>query len=250
MSSISLRGLSVHIPVYDSTSMRLLSLPALYRARVGARDVSHSGSTFIVHALNNLDLELRDGDRVCLIGHNGAGKTTLLRVIAGIYPPTGGTIDVDGKVMTLLGNNLALNVDATGYENIRLVASLYDWPKERVPEYIRDVEEFTELGEYLALPTRIYSAGMTTRLAFAIATMQPPDVLVMDEGIGAGDAHFQAKAQARTLDFVSRARIMVLATHSPELCKAICNKALLMAKGTRVFFGDVDEAFARYAAMP
>jgi ABC-type polysaccharide/polyol phosphate transport system ATPase subunit len=249
MSSITLRDLSVHIPVYDSTSMRLLSLPALYRARVGARDVSHSGSTFIVHALNNLDLELRDGDRVCLIGHNGAGKTTLLRVIAGIYPPTGGTVAVDGKVMTLLGNNLALNVDATGYENIRLVASLYDWPKEKVPEYIRDVEEFTELGEYLALPTRIYSAGMTTRLAFAIATMQPPDVLVMDEGIGAGDAHFQAKAQARTLDFVSRARIMVLATHSPELCKAICNKALLMAKGTRVFFGDVDEAFARYAAM-
>jgi ABC-type polysaccharide/polyol phosphate transport system ATPase subunit len=249
MSSISLRGLSVHIPVYDSTSMRLLSLPALYRARVGARDVSHSGSTFIVHALNDLDLELREGDRVCLIGHNGAGKTTLLRVIAGIYPPTGGTLEVDGKVMTLLGNNLALNVDATGYENIRLVASLYDWPKEKVPDYIRDVEEFTELGEYLALPTRIYSAGMLTRLAFAIATMQPPDVLVMDEGIGAGDAHFQAKAQARTLDFVSRARIMVLATHSIDLCKAICNKALLMAKGTRVFFGDVDEAFARYAAM-
>jgi ABC-type polysaccharide/polyol phosphate transport system ATPase subunit len=249
MSSISLRGLSVHIPVYDSTSMRLLRLPSLYRARVGARDVSHSGSTFVVHALNNLDLELRDGDRVCLIGHNGAGKTTLLRVISGIYPPTGGTVEVDGKVMTLLGNNLALNVDATGYENIKLVANLYDWPKDKVPEYIRDVEEFTELGEYLALPTRIYSAGMATRLAFAIATMQPPDVLVMDEGIGAGDAHFQAKAQARTLNFISRARIMVLATHSADLCKAICNKALLMAKGGRVFFGDVDEALARYAAM-
>jgi ABC-type polysaccharide/polyol phosphate transport system ATPase subunit len=246
MSRVKLEGVSVRIPVYDASSLRLLRMPSFGRAKVGTRTVSHSGATFIIHALNSLDLELEEGDRVCLIGHNGAGKTTLLRLMAGIYPPTSGRMEIDGKVMALLGNNLALNSDATGYENIRLVASLYDWPKDQLADYIRDIEDFTELGEYLSLPTRIYSAGMLARLAFGIATMQSPDVLLLDEGIGAGDAHFQAKAQARAHDFVSRAKIMVLASHSPELCKAICNKALLLSKGNRVFLGDIDEAFDRY----
>jgi ABC-type polysaccharide/polyol phosphate transport system ATPase subunit len=247
MSHVSLRDVSVRIPVYDASSLRLLRMPSFGRAKVGTRTVSHAGAVFTIHALSNLDLELAEGDRVCLIGHNGAGKTTLLRLIAGIYPPTSGRMDVHGRVMALLGNSLALNTDATGYENIRLIANLYDWPKAKVPDYIRDIEEFTELGEYLSLPTRIYSAGMLARLAFAMATMQSPDVLLMDEGIGAGDAQFQVRAQARAKDFVSRARIMVLASHSVDLCKAICNKALLLSKGSRVFFGDVDEAFERYA---
>jgi ABC-type polysaccharide/polyol phosphate transport system ATPase subunit len=249
MACVKLANVSIHIPVYDSSSLRLLRMPSFGRAKVGSSTVGHSGAAFVVHALNELDLQLGDGDRVCLIGHNGAGKTTLLRVIAGIYPPTSGSLEVDGKVMALLGNSLALNADATGYENIRLVARLYDWPKEKLPGFTRDIEEFTELGEYLSLPTRIYSTGMLTRLAFALATMRSPDVLLMDEGIGAGDAHFQAKAQARTHDFVNRTRIMVLASHSVELCKATCNKALLMEKGSRVFFGDVDEAFGRYAEL-
>jgi ABC-type polysaccharide/polyol phosphate transport system ATPase subunit len=247
MSRVKLEDVSVRIPVYDTSSLRLLRMPSFGRAKVGTSTVSHSGATFTIHALNGLDLELEDGDRLCLIGHNGAGKTTLLRLMAGIYPSTSGRMEIDGKVMALLGNNLALNPDATGYENIRLVASLYDWPKDQLADYIRDIEDFTELGEYLSLPTRIYSAGMLARLAFGIATMQSPDVLLLDEGIGAGDAQFQAKAQARARDFVGRAKIMVLASHSPELCRTICNKALLLSKGSRVFFGNVDEAFERYA---
>jgi len=152
-------------------------------------------------------------------------------------------------VMALLGQNLAPNPDATGYENIGLVADLYDWPRERLPEYIRDIEEFTELGEYLALPTRIYSAGMNARLSFAMATIQVPDVLLIDEAIGAGDAHFQAKARARTEQFISRAKIMVMASHAIDFCRAMCNKALLLANGQRVFFGDIEEGFARYAEL-
>jgi ABC-2 type transport system ATP-binding protein/lipopolysaccharide transport system ATP-binding protein len=192
---------------------------------------------------------LEEGDRVCIIGHNGAGKTTLLRVIAGIYPPSAGRIEVDGKVMALLGQNLAPNPDATGYENIRLVANLYDWPKDRLTEYIRDIEEFTELGEYLSLPARIYSAGMHARLAFAMATIQVPDVLLIDEAIGAGDVHFQEKARARTRDFISRAKIMVMASHAIDFCRAMCNKALLLANGRLVFFGDIEEGLSRYAEL-
>jgi ABC-2 type transport system ATP-binding protein/lipopolysaccharide transport system ATP-binding protein len=146
-------------------------------------------------------------------------------------------VEVIGKVFALLGNSMMMNPDATGYETIRLVANLYHWPQERMAEFIRDIEEFTELGEYLSLPTRVYSAGMQTRLAFAMATVQTPDILLIDEGIGAGDAHFQDKAQARVRQFISRAKIILLASHSIELCRAMCTKALILNKGTQVFFG-------------
>jgi len=249
MSRVKIEDVSVRIPVYEAGSLRLLRMPSFGRAKVGTRNVSHAGATFTIHALSNIDLAFEEGDRVCIIGHNGAGKTTLLRLIAGIYPPSSGRLEVNGKVMALLGLNLAPNPDATGYENIKLIANLYDWPKERLPEYIRDIEEFTELGEYLSLPVRIYSAGMHTRLAFAMATIQAPDVLLIDEAIGAGDVHFQEKAQARIGDFINRAKIMIMASHAIDFCRAMCNKALLLANGRLVFFGDIDEAFRRYAEL-
>ena len=247
MSRVKIEDVSVRIPIYEASALRLLRMPSFGRAKVGTRNVSHAGALFIIHALSNLDLAVEEGDRVCIIGHNGAGKTTLLRLIAGIYPPTSGCMEVAGKVMALLGQHLAPNPDATGYENISLIANLYDWPRERLPEYIRDIEEFTELGEYLSLPARIYSAGMHARLSFAVATIQVPDVLLIDEGIGAGDAHFQEKARTRIEEFISRAKIMIMASHATDFCRAMCNKALLLANGRRVFFGDVDEAFDRYA---
>jgi ABC-2 type transport system ATP-binding protein/lipopolysaccharide transport system ATP-binding protein len=244
-----LQNVGVHIPIYDAQSLRLLRLPSFGRAKVGTSTVSRSGANVIIHALNEINLDLHDGDRVALIGHNGAGKTTLLRLVAGIYPPSSGSVHIGGKVMTLLGGGLALNPDATGYENIKLVANLYDWPMEGMPAYLRDIEEFTELGEYLSLPTRVYSAGMLARLAFATATVLSPDVLLIDEGVGAGDAQFQEKARKRVQTFVNRANIMMLASHSAELCRAICNKALLLAKGRPVFFGAIEEAYERYEAL-
>ena len=231
MSHVKIEGVSVRIPVVDATGLRLLRMPSFGRAKVGTRTVSHAGALFIIHALSNIDLELEDGDR------------------AGIYPPSSGRMKVDGKVMALLGQNLAPNPDATGYENIQLVANLFDWPKDRLPEYIRDIEEFTELGEYLSLPARIYSAGMHARLAFAMATIQVPDVLLIDETIGAGDAHFQEKARTRTQEFISRAKIMMMASHAVDFCRAMCNKALLLANGRLEFFGDVEEGFRRYAEL-
>jgi ABC-2 type transport system ATP-binding protein/lipopolysaccharide transport system ATP-binding protein len=249
MSYVRVEDASVHIPIFEATGLRLLRRPSFGLAKVGASSVSYAGALFMLHALSNIDLALEEGDRVCIIGHNGAGKTTLLRLIAGIYPPSSGRIEVQGKVMALLGQNLAPNPDATGYENIKLIANLYDWPKERLPEYIRDIEEFTELGEYLALPARIYSAGMHARLAFAMATIQVPDVLLIDESIGAGDAHFQLKARARTEEFVSRAKIMLMASHAVDFSRAMCNKALLLDHGRRLFFGDIEEGLSRYAEL-
>jgi ABC-type polysaccharide/polyol phosphate transport system ATPase subunit len=249
MTYVRLTNANVEIPVYDSHALRLIKLPSFRRAKVGTSTVSQSGGVVFMHALKNLDLNLSEDDRVCVIGHNGAGKTTLLRLIAHIYPATSGSVDINGKVFALLGASLTLNSDATGYENIDLVANIQDWPREMVAQYIRDIEEFTELGEYLSLPTRVYSAGMQARLAFALATMQSPDILLIDEGIGAGDSDFQEKAQARIQQFVGGAKILLLASHSRELCRALCNKALLMSKGEGVFFGDIDEAFAQYAKL-
>jgi ABC-type polysaccharide/polyol phosphate transport system ATPase subunit len=249
MTYVQIKDANVEIPIYDSHALRLIRLPSFARARVGTSTVSQSGNVVMMHALKDLSLELSEGDRVCVIGHNGAGKTTLLRLVAGIYPAAGGVIKVGGNVFALLGNSMTLNNDATGYENIKLTANIYGWPMARMAEYIHDIEEFTELGEYLSLPTRVYSAGMQARLAFALATMQSPDILLIDEGIGAGDADFQEKAQARVRQFVGRAKIMLLASHSKELCAALCSKALLLSKGERIYFGDIEEAFERYAQL-
>jgi ABC-2 type transport system ATP-binding protein/lipopolysaccharide transport system ATP-binding protein len=249
MTSIRIQNVSVQLPIYDSTTLRLIRMPTFGLANVGTRNVSQTSAAVIIHALTDINVEFNDGDRVCLIGHNGAGKTTLLRLIAGIYPPTAGRVEVTGKIIAQLGNSMSLNGDATGYENVRLVAELYGWPQENLQDFIRDVEEFTDLGEYLSLPTRVYSAGMAARLTFALVTMQAPDILLIDEGIGAGDAQFQKRAELRVKRFLGQAKIIVLASHSVELCRAICNKALLMANGRQEFFGDIDEGFDRYAKL-
>jgi len=246
---VRLTKANVEIPIYDSHALRLIRLPSFGRAKVGTSTVSRSRGVVLMHALRNVDLTLSEGDRLCVIGHNGAGKTTLLRLIARIYPATSGSVDISGKVFALLGASLTLNGDATGYENIGLVAKIQDWPRGRASEYVRDIEEFTELGEYLSLPTRVYSAGMQARLAFALATIQSPDILLMDEGIGAGDSDFQEKPSVRVQRLVEQAKILVLATHSRELCRALCNKAVLMSKGEVNFFGDIEEAFSRYSKL-
>src|SRR5262245_28137492 len=170
MTLVRLTNVNVRIPIYDSHALRLIRLPAFGCAKVRTQAFSHSAAVLIPHARNSLTPGRYDGDRVCLTGHNGAGKTTWLRVLAGIYPASTGKVEMVGKVFALLGNSMMMNPDATGYETIKLVANLFHWPGERMAEFIRDIEEFTELGEYLSLPTRVYSAGMQTRLAFAMAT--------------------------------------------------------------------------------
>jgi ABC-type polysaccharide/polyol phosphate transport system ATPase subunit len=249
MIYVRLRKANVEVPLYDSHALRLVKLPSFRRARVGASTVNWARNVASIRALKNVDLSLSEGDRVCIIGHNGAGKTTLLRTIAGIYPPTSGSLQISGKVFALLGTSLVFNPDATGYENINLVASLYDWPREGASHFVRDIEEFTELGEYLSLPTRIYSAGMQARLAFALATVQVSEILLIDEGIAALDSDFQEKAHARIQKLVGHSEILLLASHSLELCRSLCNKALLISKGEAIYLGEVEEAFARYAEV-
>ena len=188
MAHVKLESVDVRLPVYDASSLRLMRLPWFGRAKIGTGTVTHSGAVFMIHALRNLSVEFTEGDRVCLIGHNGAGKTTLLRLLAGIYPSTGGKVEIDGKVMAVLGTSVALNPDATGYENIQICSRLWGLSPEQIAASLDDIVSFTELGDYLDVPVRTYSTGMMLRLAFAIATVRDPEILLLDEIIGVGDA--------------------------------------------------------------
>jgi ABC-type polysaccharide/polyol phosphate transport system ATPase subunit len=203
----------------------------------------------VVSALSGVSFELSDGDRLGLIGPNGAGKSTLLKVLAGVYEPVAGQVLVEGRVTSLLDVMPGLDGDDTGYENAITAAMLFGMTREEILEKLPDIEEFCELGEYLTLPVRTYSSGMMSRLAVAVATVVEPGVLLIDEGIGTGDARFAARAASRLSDFISRSRILVMASHSESLIRQTCNRAALMQSGRLLAIGDVEDILSRYKSI-
>jgi ABC-2 type transport system ATP-binding protein/lipopolysaccharide transport system ATP-binding protein len=245
MASISLSNASVEIPVFAVGNNSLKT--TLLRKAVGGK-FAQAGTNLIINALNNVSLELRDGERVGLVGHNGAGKTTLLRVLAGVYPPTSGSVQVVGRVSPMFDISLGMSPDATGIENIRVCGALWGLSGSEIDGGIDDIAEFTELGDYLKIPVRTYSAGMLLRLSFAIATLRQPEILLLDEIIGVGDASFQAKAKARLQKIVSRAQILVVSSHSDAIIRDLCEKAIWLDKGSVAAFGPVNEVLAAYGA--
>jgi len=244
MARIILRGVHVEMPIYNTSGRSLKK--QLVRATTGGRIQSDQGRT-VVQALNGISLELRDGDRVGLVGPNGAGKTTLLRVLAGVYEPTRGSVMVEGSVMPLLDVTMGIDMEATGVENILLRGILLGINRRRLLELRDEIAEFTELGDYLHMPVRTYSSGMVLRLAFGISTCITPEILLMDEYFAVGDAHFVHKAEKRLNDVVTRAGIMVFASHSDVLIRRLCNKALWMQAGEARAFGHPDDVLERYA---
>ena len=198
-----------------------------------------------VKGLDCINLELKAGDRLGIIGGNGAGKTTLLKTIAGIYSPTGGERKVNGHITTLISTGFGMDDEATGYQNIILGGLALGFSKEEMLDRYSDIEAFTELGNFLNMPLKTFSAGMRLRLAFAIATCIEPEILLIDEGIGAGDAEFYEKAKNRVHHFVKKAAILVIASHSDDLIKQFCNKAIYMAHGKIISSGNVESVFKK-----
>jgi lipopolysaccharide transport system ATP-binding protein len=184
-----------------------------------------------VTALSGVNLELKAGDRLGLIGHNGSGKTTLLRALSGAYEPDEGLIEVRGRIAPLLDLGLGIDPTATGLENIRLRGRIAGLSAREIDARMDEIAEFTGLGPFLAMPVKTYSAGMQGRLAFAAATAVEADVLLMDEWIAVGDAEFQKIAHKRLLKLVERAGILVLATHEASLLKLYCNKVMRLDGG-------------------
>jgi ABC-type polysaccharide/polyol phosphate transport system ATPase subunit len=246
-SELSLDNVSVSFPIYHGGS-RSLKKSLLFRGSGGqlASDASHR---ITVEALRNVSMEFRTGDRVALVGKNGAGKTTLLRVMAGIYEPVTGVVKSRGRISPMFDISLGIDGDISGYDNIRLRGLILGLPAREIEERMADIAEFTELGDYLDIPVRTYSSGMMTRLTFAVATCFSPEILLMDEWILAGDAGFLAKAQHRVEAFVEQAGILVLASHSTEICRRWCNKAVWMERGEVKMAADIGTVLDSYNSV-
>lgn len=229
MAHISIRNLTVEFKVYGSNS-RSLKKQILSQA-TGGRIAENADDTITVKALDNVSLEINNGDRIGLIGHNGSGKTTLLRTIAGIYKPTCGTIEIEGSIGALLDPAAGMDPEATGIENIYMRGYVLGMSKKEISEKVNEIAEFTELGKFLQLPVKTYSAGMFARLGFAVSTSIRPDILVIDEGIGAGDASFQEKISSRTAKIVDSVKILILASHAPNIIQNSCEYIIQIKNG-------------------
>ncbi|MGX8009142.1 ABC transporter ATP-binding protein [Mesorhizobium sp. ORM8.1] len=229
MAEVLLENVTVRYPIYGvgATSLR----NQLINVGTGGMLSREGRATVEVTALRDVSLQLTNGDRLGLVGHNGSGKTTLLKTIAGIFEPTLGKISVTGRIATVFGLGTGALPDLSGYENIRRMSMLLGATFKEAEASIPDIEAFTELGSFLNVPIRTYSAGMTTRLLFAVATAVHPEVLVVDEVFGAGDVGFQAKARKRMAEFVERASIVILASHSTEILDQFCNRRIMLEHG-------------------
>ena len=245
--AIALDHVSVSFPIYHSGS-RSLKKQLLSRGTAGriARDAN---DRIVVDALRDVSLTLESGDRLALIGTNGAGKTTLLRVMAGIYEPVSGTVSVQGRISPMFDIGLGIDSDLSGYDNIRIRGLLLGLSSAQIERLLPGIAEFTELGDYLDMPVRTYSSGMMLRLTFAVATCFEPEVLLMDEWILAGDAHFMAKAEARIESFVRKASVVVLASHNLDICRKWCNKGLWLHQGQIREFGPIADVVERYRTV-
>jgi ABC-type polysaccharide/polyol phosphate transport system ATPase subunit len=250
LTSIIASNVTIDFPIYGASHR---SLRQTLLARNGGL-IRHEGAgrqqRIIIRALDNVSFTLRNGDRLGLIGHNGAGKSTLLKVLAGVYTPDSGSIRIEGRVSPLFNAAPGLDPDDNGYENIKTCGMFLGMSSEEIDRKLPDIVDFCELGEYLDLPVRTYSTGMVARLGFAIATAIEPDILLLDEGLGAGDARFAARAESRMQGLIQRTRILVLASHSDPLIRSMCNRAILLEKGRVIELGPIDEVINHYHQRP
>ncbi|HOW00349.1 MAG TPA: ABC transporter ATP-binding protein [Rhodoglobus sp.] len=249
--------MTVHIHLDDveldypilSQSSRRLGRQLINVATGGQLDRSEQGR-ITVRALTDITLRLEVGDRVGLIGHNGSGKSTLLKLLGGIYRPTSGTVSRAGVVGSLLDISLGMSPDATGRENIFLRGALQGMSRSEIARLVPGIIEFSELGDFIELPMRTYSSGMLLRLAFSVATVLSPDILLMDEWLSVGDEAFQSKAEARLHEVVSRTSILVIASHSANLISGQCNRVLYLDHGRLIADGPPAEVLPMYFAAP
>jgi lipopolysaccharide transport system ATP-binding protein len=219
MASINLTQVSVQIPVYSnhSRSMKNSLLKNLTKDKVHISSVT---------ALSNISLSLKDGDRLGVRGPNGSGKSTLLRTLAGIYVPTSGSIQVKGSIASLIDISLGMDMEATGFENIRMRGIMMGLKLKQIKLIEEEIADFTELGQFLEMPIRTYSTGMHMRLGFAVSTTVPADIILMDEWLSVGDSDFLAKAEKRLHDYIQRSSILVIASHSEDLIAKLTNQVI------------------------
>ena len=229
MVSIDVRNASVDFPIFDAKT-RSLKKTVLGLGKAGGR-IGTEQRVPVIEALRDISVRMADGDRVALVGHNGAGKTTLLRLLSGIYEPTRGSSRIEGKIAPIFDLAVGMDPEISGYENIIIRGLFLGMTRRQMEGKIAEIAEFTELGDYLSMPLRTYSTGMRVRLALGVVTSIDPEILLLDEGIGAVDAEFLAKARTRLFELVERSGILVFASHSDEFLADLCDTAIWLDHG-------------------
>ncbi|MCY1669371.1 ABC transporter ATP-binding protein [Rhizobium sp. SL86] len=245
MTRIQLDHVVVDIPIYDAGN-RSLKNNILAAATGGQIRSRVNSKRVVIRPIDDVSLAIEHGARLGLLGHNGAGKSTLLRVLAGIYEPTAGSVEIEGDVASMFDIGFGMDPDANGWENIILRGMYLGYSRDEISRRSTDIAALTGLGEFLDMPLRTYSAGMSTRLAFAVSTSIKPDILLIDEGIGAGDAAFLVQANERMKTFIGEAGILVMASHSNDLLRAWCAEGLWMEHGRIRMQGPIEAVIAAY----
>lgn len=244
MAKINLKQATVEFPIYNINARSFKK--QFIRAATGGNVAEDANEHIVVKALQNITLSLADGDRIGLIGHNGSGKSTFLRLLAQIYEPTYGQISVQGHISPMLDLMHGIEVELTGHENIISRGLILGLTRQQIKTKIDEIGEFSGLGDYLAMPLRTYSSGMMVRLAFAITTSIDPEILLIDEIFGAGDADFMQRARHKMVSLLNQSSIVVMATHADDLIKEFCNKTLLLEGGKIKYFGPTEEGLDIY----
>jgi lipopolysaccharide transport system ATP-binding protein len=244
MAHITLEKASVVLPIFNSSARSITN--TLVSAATGGALTAQKGGHLSIEALKNIDLEIVAGDRIGIVGHNGSGKSTLLRLLSGVYEPSSGKIKRSGTVSSLVDISLGINGENTGRENIFLRGKLMGLTKKEIDQKIDEIIEFSELGEYINLPVRIYSSGMLLRLAFSVSTSITADILIMDEWLSVGDGAFAERSSQRLRNLVDESEILVIASHTRELLEETCNKIVWLEHGLIRKVGPTQEILPEY----
>ena len=243
---ITLEGVVVDYPLFDASAQnlqkRLLNIASFSRVR------QTLGTVHVVHALKGISFDLKAGSSVGLIGRNGAGKSTLLKLMAGVLEPIRGRISRRGNITSILTIGSGMEQELDGYQNIRRIGLLRGFSIKEIEAMTPEIVAFAQLGDFLRLPVRIYSSGMRMRLAFAIATVGTPDILLIDEVFGAGDNYFKVRAKERISRLLSRSKIFVLSSHSVNLIREFCTTCLYLDAGQIRAYGETEEIMSLYEA--
>ena len=238
VNAVEFQGVSKSYAIYDAPGDRLKELLALNRIK------RHKD----FWALRDISFAVNRGETFCIIGENGSGKSTLLQMVAGILPPTSGTVEVGGRVSALLELGAGFNPEFSGRDNVYLYGSIMGLTTRQIDERYRDIEAFAEIGDFVNQPVKTYSSGMVVRLAFAVAINVDPEILLVDEALAVGDIYFRQRCMRKVHELRSRGVTILFVSHAVSDVKAIGDRALWLDHGRMVDLGEPDRVVSRYLA--